>query len=128
MAFKTKTGTVEYKDNNGDVIRTEEGITIGRGAKKRIILEREVTELARLHCSYNEIASFFGLPVETLKYQFRDVIVKAKEETKQALRRAQLKSALGGNVTMQIWLGKNMLGQSDNPTGSESSDPLPWAD
>jgi hypothetical protein len=30
------------------------------------------------------------------------------------LRKAQLDAALGGNVTMQIWLGKQMLGQKDS--------------
>jgi hypothetical protein len=30
-----------------------------------------------------------------------------------SLRRAQWKSAEGGNVTMQIWLGKQWLGQKE---------------
>jgi hypothetical protein len=29
------------------------------------------------------------------------------------LRRKQLEKAMGGDSTMLIWLGKNMLGQSD---------------
>lgn len=33
---------------------------------------------------------------------------------KVALRRMQWQSASSGNVVMQIWLGKNMLGQSNN--------------
>lgn len=32
---------------------------------------------------------------------------------KASLRRMQFKSAEDGNVTMQIWLGKQMLGQRD---------------
>jgi hypothetical protein len=31
------------------------------------------------------------------------------------LRRAQLRLAIDGNVTMLIWLGKQYLGQSDHP-------------
>jgi hypothetical protein len=29
---------------------------------------------------------------------------------------------------MLIWLGKNMLNQSDNPIDSDSNQPLPWQD
>jgi hypothetical protein len=126
MAFNTKKGTVEHKDANGDVIRTEEGLIIGRGDNKRVITDKEVLDLARLHCTYKEIADFFDLPVETLKYQFRDLIIKGKEETKQALRKAQLKAALSGNVTMLIWLGKNILGQEETPTNIDNTEPLPW--
>ena len=40
----------------------------------------------------------------------------------------QWKSAESGNVTMQIFLGKNMLGQSDNPNENVYSQPLPFID
>jgi len=46
-------------------------------------------------------------------------------ETKNSLRRAQLKVALDGNVTMLIWLGKQMLGQSETKI-SDSNEILPW--
>lgn len=36
-----------------------------------------------------------------------------KEEWRIRLRSLQRKAAIGGNVTMQIWLGKQDLGQSD---------------
>lgn len=42
--------------------------------------------------------------------QFRD---NKGETTRIKLRQWQLKSAEAGNVTMQIWLGKNLLGQKD---------------
>lgn len=38
---------------------------------------------------------------------------KALEPRRIKLRQLQWKSAEAGNVTMQIWLGKQMLGQSD---------------
>jgi hypothetical protein len=45
------------------------------------------------------------------------------------LRRAQLKSALEGNTSMMIWLGKNILKQSDNPIDENEVDKiLPWSD
>jgi hypothetical protein len=39
-----------------------------------------------------------------------------------------LKNALSGNAVMQIWLSKNLLGMSDNPTNNEENKPLPWSD
>ena len=41
-------------------------------------------------------------------------IEKGREHAKISLRRMQFKSAEGGNVTMQIWLGKQLLGQRDH--------------
>jgi len=38
---------------------------------------------------------------------------KGLENGKSSLRRIQWKSALGGNTTMQIWLGKQYLQQRD---------------
>lgn len=42
--------------------------------------------------------------------EYRD---KKMSKAKQNLRRKQYETAMGGNVTMQIWLGKQWLGQSD---------------
>lgn len=123
-----KWGTIETKDADGNIITSAEGLIVGRGDKKRVINPGDVYDLATLWCSYKEMASFFDINVETLKYNFRDYITKGREETKQALRRAQLKNALGGNTTMQIWLGKNILGQSDNPIDPTANEPLPWQD
>jgi hypothetical protein len=39
-----------------------------------------------------------------------------------------LQTALSGNATLLIWLGKNILLQSDNPTNTVDTKPLPWTD
>ena len=70
---------------------TKEGLTLGRGDNKKVVAPDEVYELAKLWCSYQEMADFFGVNRETLKYNFRDLIVKAREDTKANLRRAQIK-------------------------------------
>lgn len=104
------------------------GVIVGRGKTKKVVDPDEVEKLARLWCSYEEIADFFQINVETLKYNFRDVILKGRSETKQALRRAQIKLALSGNATMLIWLGKNILLQSDTPFNTDAVAPLPWSE
>lgn len=107
---------------------TKEGLVVGRGDNKKIIPPDEVYKLAALHCNYQEIADWFGIKRETLKYNFRDIIQKAYSDTKQRLRKAQIDVALKGNAVMLIWLGKQMLNQSDNPVDSDSNQPLPWQD
>ena len=119
----------DYSRKNPKVGKiTKQGLVVGRGKNQRIIPTDEVEKLAALHCTYKEMADFFDVNVETLKYNFRDIIVKAQATTKQQLRKAQLKVAMEGNVTMLIWLGKQMLGQQETPYNSEDSQPLPWID
>ena len=105
---------------------TKEGLVVGTGKNRKVVPPDEVEALARLHCTYKEMAEFFGINVETLKYNFSDIIAKGKSETKQALRKAQIKLALSGNATMLIWLGKNILEQSENPQATSDSTILPW--
>jgi hypothetical protein len=35
---------------------------------------------------------------------------------------------MSGNPTMLIFLGKNLLGQSDSPLNASEKTPLPWED
>ena len=77
--------------------------------------EEKVHELAKLHCTYEEIAAVMGCSTDTLSRRFADYIEKGREEGKTSLRRAQFKKALEGNPTMLIWLSKQYLGQQDAP-------------
>lgn len=104
------------------------GLVVGRGATQKIIPPDEVYYLASLGCSLREMATWFGITESTLKYNFAEYIDKGFENTKQKLRQAQIKAAMGGNVTMLIWLGKNMLGQAENPANTDNDKILPWTD
>ena len=106
--------------------KTVEGKVVGRD--KTIVPAEEVYKLAQIGCKNQEIADWFGIDENTLSYNFSEDITKGRENLKQSLRRAQLKLALSGNATMLIWLGKNMLGQSDMPVNAEANEPLPWSD
>jgi len=110
----------------GEIVK--EGVYVGRGANRKVIVPEEVFKLAALGCTLEEMADFFEVNRETLKYNFKDLIARARAETKQNLRRAQIRLALDGNATMLIWLGKNMLGQSETGNASSANDPLPWED
>jgi hypothetical protein len=104
------------------------GYQVGRGITKKVVFDSDVYKLAAMGCSDREIATWFDVNEETLRYNFKDIILKGREDLKQSLRRAQIKLALGGNATMLIWLGKNILGQSESPLDSETNAPLPWSD
>ena len=119
---KTKTGPKPKELVEG----TYMGIPVGRD--KKVIDPQEVEKLAAIGCKNSEICEWFGIDDSTLNYNFKHQIAKGREGLKQSLRRAQLSLALGGNAVMLIWLGKNILGQSDNPTDSQANAPLPWSD
>lgn len=89
-------------------------------AKNKI--DKETFEkLCGMWCTLVEIADFFGISEDTLEswckdtynMTFSEVYKKRSSQGNISLRRWQLKSAEKGNVTMQIWLGKQHLGQKE---------------
>jgi hypothetical protein len=103
------------------------GIPVGRD--KKVIDPEEVEKLAALGCRDNEIANFFGIKEDTLRYNFTDNLTKGREELKITLRRAMLNNACKNmNAAVQIFLAKNILGMSDTGQESDTNKPLPWSD
>ena len=86
------------------------------------ISAKEVKKLAGYGCTQTEIADFYGVDKSVINKHFSTEFTKGRESCKQRLRKKQIQMALGGNVSMLIWLGKQMLGQSDkaewNHTGN----------
>ena len=85
---------------------------IGR-PKKYNIEPTEVEKLAGYGCTAREIADFYGCDESLISKSYSSFITKGKANLKKKLRKAQMDSALAGNSAMLIWLGKQMLGQSD---------------
>ena len=104
------------------------GYEVGRGRRKKVVVPQDVYNLAAIGCSDREIAQWFDVDENTLRYNFSDIIAKGREDLKHSLRRAQLKLALSGNAVMLIWLGKNYLGQTDQPMNTDDNKVLPWTD
>jgi hypothetical protein len=104
------------------------GYQVGRGLRKRVVTPEEVFKLAALGCTDKEIALWFDVPYDTLRYNFTDIIAKGRQEMKTALRNAMFKNAMSGNAALQIFLAKNMLGMSDNPGSKDDDKILPWND
>lgn len=104
------------------------GFEVGRGLRKRVVFPEDVYRLAQIGSTDREIARWFDIDENTLRYNFSEILEKGRTELKYSLRRAQIKLALSGNAVMLIWLGKVILGQEEQSTTSEDTKPLPWND
>ena len=82
--------------------------------------------MCKIQCTKDEMCGIFNVNEQTLtkwcehEYSmgFCDIYKKLSSTGKMSLRRQQFKSAENGNVTMQIWLGKQWLGQADKVESS----------
>lgn len=85
------------------------------GRPKKEIDYKAVDKLASMMCTQEEIASYLGVSTRTLQRdeEFNKVYKEGLDKGRMSIRRRQFLSAEGGNVTMQIWLGKQYLGQRD---------------
>jgi hypothetical protein len=89
---------------------------------KKEIDKEQFEKLCGLQCTKDEVCYFFDLTDKTLERWckdtygegFSDVFRKKREVGKISLRRAQYETALKGNASLLIWLGKQYLGQSEN--------------
>lgn len=107
--------------------QTIKGIIVGQRENRRIIPIEQVRKLAALHLSYRDMAEFFGVKENTFRDNFRYEVERYRQVTKQRLMEAMLTNALEKmNPTVQIWLSKNLLGFTDQPINTESSQVLPW--
>lgn len=89
------------------------------GRPEAVIDPLQLEKLCTLQCTDEEIAAFFNVSTKTIQrrrsenQEFAETMERGKASGRISLRRAQYKAALGGNVTAQIWLGKQVLGQRD---------------
>jgi hypothetical protein len=94
--------------------------------KKYQIDTIQLQKLATLGCTNKEMADFFGCSADLLEKSYSEFLTKGRAEQKMRLRQLQWKACENGNVSMLIFLGKNMLGQQDRVEETELDVPLPW--
>ena len=98
------------------------------GRPTTIIDKSQFEKLCALQCTLLEICDFLGITDKTLNSwcrrtygkTFSEVFNKKRTLGMISLRRAQFELAKK-NPAMAIFLGKNLLGQTDNPISEESS-------
>lgn len=94
-----------------------------RGRPRKEIAKLEFEQLCKIQCTETEICGIFGICEDTLnawckriyKQTFSEVYKIYAQDGKVSLRRMQFNLAKK-SPAMAIFLGKNMLGQSDEPT------------
>ncbi len=92
-----------------------------KGGRPKIVFDlKDLAGLARLQCTYQEVAAFFECNTETIERRMKDdeefcaVYKKGIDQGKMSLRRKMYEAAVNeGNTTMQIWLSKQYLGFAD---------------
>ena len=90
------------------------------GRPRKEINQKEFEKLCGLQCTKEEIAAFFEMNMDTLESRikeiygqtFSEVFKQKKGVGKISLRRSQWRLA-EKSAAMAIFLGKNLLGQSD---------------
>jgi len=101
-------------------------------ARPRIKIDwQKVDKMCAFHCTGEEQASILGIDYDTLnrackrekKKSFTEYFKQKSAGGKMSLRRKQFTTALDGNTSMLIWLGKNWLDQRDQPEQDTSSEP-----
>ncbi|HEY4800018.1 MAG TPA: hypothetical protein VII99_13140 [Bacteroidia bacterium] len=70
---------------------------------------------ARLCMPLQELAEIYDVSKAHLMAVYGPQIRAGRNLTKSLLREKQLEQAINGERTMLMWLGKNILQQSDNP-------------
>jgi hypothetical protein len=97
----------------------------------------EIERLSQLACTDIELAGFYRISLRTLQRhkkddpQLAEAIDKGRANMSLSLRRKQIAIALEeGNPQLLIWLGKQMLGQTDKLEASigEAENLTPWGE
>ena len=82
---------------------------------------KQVFTLASINCTMEEIGLVVGCSVDTLERRFADVIKEGRAHGRSSLRRHMWEAVQKGNITMMIFLSKNLLGYADR-TIQQTSD------
>lgn len=104
-----------------------EGVVVGRD--KAVVPPEEVEQFAQMGLKDKEIADWFGINDNTLRFNFSVELLKGREKLKMSLRQAMIKNATQHmNAALQIFMAKNLLGMSDSPFNTDNTEPLPWVE
>jgi hypothetical protein len=119
-----KRGKQKRKNSGGSTpvpALADDLMTRGPGQPRKLVetadLLMRIRNMAMAQCNQREAAAFLGVSPNTFREYLsqnprsKDAWENGPDAGKAALRRAQLNSAMRGNVQMQKWLGTNWLGQ-----------------
>lgn len=79
-------------------------------------------ELAYRGAKNREIEHMLGIDQDTLASRYKHIIAEGRSRLHFDLREVQIRKAMQGDVTMLIWLGKNVLEQTDRLKNEHEGD------
>lgn len=134
MAVKPTTSRTAKKGVSEDVTvqphnKDDRKIVFFRKEGRKLVLSdagcEYISSMTAMGCTIDDIADELGISKPTLytkhnKEKLNEAVKIGQGRLKNTLRMAQMKTAVKGNPAMLIFLGKNYLGQSDNPAGEEA--------
>jgi hypothetical protein len=90
----------------------------------------EVEKLSMMQSTDEEIAAWFGVTARTIARRrkmrpFREAMERGRAKGRISVRRMQMKLLKSGNATMGVWLGKQMLGQTEGNQQKINDDRYP---
>jgi hypothetical protein len=88
------------------------------GRPTKVIDLQQLAALCQIQCTDEEIAAVLDVTTELLRRrkknkEFLAVMEQGKARGKASLRRKQFEAAMAGDRVMLIWLGKQLLGQTE---------------
>lgn len=104
---------VEEPDYNDAKFNKSERLKTKTSEKRKQVSPKQIQFFGQKGVSWQEIAYFYGINHRVLMRHFEKDYERGKSELKIKLRQKMVELALDGNVTMLIWLGKNILKMSD---------------
>lgn len=95
-------------------IKNKDGTPKITGRPRKEVNVETLINLATIQCTDEEIACVLKISTDTLRDRFAEELKQARNAGKSSLRRVMWKKAIyDENVTMMIWLSKNLLNFSD---------------
>jgi hypothetical protein len=82
------------------------------GAPRKKLDEDLMLRLARIGLANYEIAAVLECDGKTLA-KFGEILDEGRAHARASVKRKQFEMAIAGNVTMLVWVGKNLCGQAD---------------
>ncbi len=92
------------------------------------ILPQDLEKLAFEGWTVKDMADLYACHPDTIRSRFRENLTKGRAKRRGMLREYQWEAARKGNVTMQIWLGKQELGQSEYGANEEEDEQPPFTE
>lgn len=83
------------------------------GAHRKEVNLDLLCKLAAVGLSNAEVAAILECSADLIETRYRAELDEGRNRARASVKRKQFEMAMAGNVTMLVWVGKNLCGQAD---------------